>query len=192
MTATREKFITAANELFYEQGFHATGLDQILDAVGVTKTTFYKHFESKEDLMEQAVRKRDRWESEAWGRAIRQRAGGDPRAQLLAVFDVLHEWFNAPDFQGCIFINTAAEFPNPNDPVHQAAAEHKRKARDGWRDAAKAAGAAEPEAFADLYTILVEGTLILRQVHGRNDAAKVARTLAEALLNQYIPPLAVS
>lgn len=188
----RDRLIATAIDLFYTHGFNAVGLDQIIDAVGVTKTTFYKYFESKDELMVEAVRYRDRWEWEAWGRAVRQVAGDDPRRQLLALFDVFDMWFNTDDFKGCIFINTAAEFPNPNDPVHQVAAEHKRKARDGWRDAAKAAGASEPDVFADLYTILVEGTLILRQVHGRNDAAKVARTLAEALLNQYIPPLVVS
>lgn len=183
----RDRLIDTAIDLFYSHGFNAVGLDQIIDAVGVTKTTFYKYFESKDELMVEAVRYRDHWEWEAWSRAVRQAAGDDPRRQLLALFDLFDLWFNADDFKGCLFINTAAEFPNPNDPVHQVAAEHKRKARDGWRDAAKAAGAADPETFADLYTILVEGTLILRQVHGRNDAARVARTLAEALVNQYIP-----
>jgi hypothetical protein len=100
-------------------------------------------------------------------------------------------WFNTDDFKGCIFLNTAAEFPNPHDPVHQAAAAYKKRRRNSWRDAAKVVGATDAEAFADLYTVLVEGTLILRQVHGRNDAARVSRTLAEALLAQYIPPLAV-
>ena len=184
----RDRLIETAIDLFYTHGFNAVGLDQIIDAVGVTKTTFYKYFESKDALMVEAVRHRDEWEAAAWARAVRSAAGTDePRAQLLALFDVLDTWFNAPDFKGCMFINTAAEFPNPHDPVHQAAALHKKRSRDLWRDAAKAAGATEPEAFADLYTVLVEGTLILRQVHGRNDAAQVARKLASALLDQYIP-----
>ena len=41
---------------------------------------------------------------------------------MLALFDVLDLWFNDPKFGGCLFINTAAEFPNPHDPIHQAAA----------------------------------------------------------------------
>ena len=183
----RERLVDAAIDLFYTHGFNAVGLDQILAVVGVTKTTFYKHFESKDDLMVEAVRKRDRWETEAWGRASRKAAGDDPRAQLLAVFDVLDEWFNAPDFRGCMFINTAAEFPNPHDPVHQAAAAHKRDCRDGYRDLAAAARATDPEAFADLYTTLMEGTLILRQVHGRDDAAQVSRPLAARLVEEYLP-----
>ena len=183
----RERILDIAIDLFYRNGFNAVGLDQVLAAADVTKTTFYKHFESKEDLMEQAVRKRDRLESEAWSRAVREAAGDDPRGQLLALFDVLDKWFNESDFRGCIFINTAAEFPNPHDPVHRAAAEYKRHTRDAFRDLAQRAGADDPEAFADQYTVLLEGTLILRQVHDRNDAAQVARTMARALIDQFLP-----
>jgi hypothetical protein len=137
--------------------------------------------------MVSAVRKRDEWEGKAWSRAVRQAAGDDPRAQLLAIFDVMDTWFNAPDFRGCLFLNTAAEFPNPHDPIHQAAADYKRKTRDGFRDLARSAGATDAEAFADLYTALIEGTLVLRQVHDRNDAARVSKTLAEQLVDQFIP-----
>jgi len=66
----------------------------------------------------------------AWTSAVQKMAGDDPKAQLLAFFDVLDVWFNAPDFRGCQFINAAAEFPNPHDPVHSVAAEHRRKNRD--------------------------------------------------------------
>lgn len=106
---------------------------------------------------------------------------------MLAFFDVLDVWFNAPDFRGCQFINAAAEFPNPHDPVHAVAADHKRKNRDFFRDLAAAAGAADPEAFADQYTALVEGTLVLRQVHGRDDAAKVIAPAVESLVAAALP-----
>ena len=185
----RERLLLTAIELFYTHGFNAVGIDQVIAAAGVTKTTFYKHFESKDELMVAAVKRRDEWELAAWERALRASAGDDPRARLLGLFDVLDQWFNAPDFRGCLFLNTAAEFPNPHDPVHQVAAGHKRQIRDGWRDLARQAGAAPhaAEQFADLYTTVVEGTLIMRQVHGRDDAARVSRGLALALINQYIP-----
>ena len=102
-------------------------------------------------------------------------------------FDVLDVWFNAPYFRGCPFINAAAEFPNPNDPVHAVATEHKRKNRDFFRDLAAAAGAANPESFADRYTALVEGTLVMRQVHGRDDAAKVIKPAIESLVAEAFP-----
>jgi AcrR family transcriptional regulator len=184
----RDRLVAAAIELFYRHGFSAVGIDRIIESAGVTKTTFYKHFESKDDLMVAAVKKRDEWESQAWHRAVRELAGDDPVAQLLAMIDVMDVWFNAPDFHGCMFMNTAAEFPNPNDPVHQAAADFQRRARDHRRDLAKAAGA-DPEAaetFADCYTALLQGALILRQTQGRNDAARTIRPAVEQLIATYL------
>ena len=182
----RDRLIDKAIDLFYLNGFQAVGLDRVITETGVTKTTFYRHFESKEDLVIAALRRRDAWENGAWKRAIQRRAGDDPAAQLLAMFDVLDEWFNHPDFGGCMFINAAAEFPDPRDPVHQVAAEHKRRSRDVVRDQAKSAGAPDPEQFADLYTAILEGTLILRQVHGRHDAAKLMRGTIEQLIAAHI------
>ncbi len=183
-TEGRGRLIHAAVQLIYLQGLQAVGLDQVLAEAGVTKTTFYKHFQSKDDLFIETIRFRDEWESKAWQNAIHKLAGDDPRAQLLALFDVLDIWFNDPDFNGCQFINAAAEIPNPADPIHEVAAAHKRALRDGFRNLAANAEFADPEAFADQYTALVEGTLILRQVHGRNDAARVIRPAVESLIAQ--------
>ena len=185
----RERLIAAAVELFYRSGFGAVGIDQVIAAAGVTKSTFYKHFDGKDDLMVAAVQRRDEWESQAWTRAVRRLAGDDPRRQFLAMLDVLDIWFNDPDFGGCMFLNTAAEFPNPLDPVHRAAAAHRRRTRDEFRDLALAAGAtgAGAETFADCFTTVIEGALVLRQTHGRNDAARAVRPAVEHLICAYLP-----
>ena len=187
----RGRLVATAVELFYRHGFGAIGIDQVLTTAGVTKSTFYKHFESKDDLMVAAVQLRDQWESQAWARAVQRIGGDDPVAQILAMLDVMDLWFNDPEFGGCMFINAAAEFPNPHDPVHQAAAAYKRKVRDHWRDLANAAGAATAaaETFADCYAALIEGALILRQTHGRNDAARVVRPAVQQLIDTYLPGL---
>ena len=52
------------------------------------------------------------------------------------------ESFTAADFRGWQFINAAAEFPSPHDPVHQEAARHKIAMRKMLCETAKAAGAA--------------------------------------------------
>lgn len=183
----RDRLVATAVELCYRQGFNAVGIDQILAKAGVTKTTFYKHFESKDDLLVAAIQMRDAWESRAWMRAVQKLAGDDPLGQLLAVFDVLDTWFNDPDFGGCIFINAASEYPNPNDPIHQAAAAHKQKFRAWARDLTEAAGAKDVDAFVDSYTMLFEGALVMRQVHGRDDAAAVARRSVDQLVRVYMP-----
>jgi AcrR family transcriptional regulator len=184
----RERLVAAAIELFYRQGFNAVGVDQIIAAAGVTKTTFYKHFDGKDDLMVAAVQRRDEWESQAWNRAVHERAGDDPLQQLRCMLDVLDHWFNAPDWGGCMFTSAAFEFPNPHDPVHQVAAAHKRALRDQFRDIARNAGAkgVAAEVFADCYTALIEGALMMRHAHGRNDAARVVRPAVEQLIAAYL------
>jgi AcrR family transcriptional regulator len=185
----RERLVAAAVELFYRNGFGAVGVDQIITKAGVTKTTFYKHFEGKDDVMVAAVQRRDEWESKAWNRAIKKMAGDDPVKQLLVTLDVLDLWFNDPEFHGCMFTNAAAEFPNPHDPVHQAAAAYKIRTRNHWRDLAVAGGAerTNAETFADCFAAMIEGALILRQTFGRNDAARVLRPAVEQLIGSYLP-----
>jgi AcrR family transcriptional regulator len=182
----RGRLVATAVELFYRHGFNAVGIDWVIEEAGVTKTTLYKHFESKSDLMVAAVEMRDAWELEAWRKAARDLGGDEARAQLLALFDVLDVWFNDADFGGCMFLNVASEFPNPNDPVHRAAARHKIANWTMVRDLAARAGAADPESFADLYMIAFEGALVLRQVYGRNDAARSARPIVEQLVEERL------
>ena len=80
-----------ALELFYSQGFHAVGLDAILTEVGVTKTTFYNHFQSRDHLVREAVEQRDAWDITAFGKRVQELGGYVPRDMLLAMFDVLDE-----------------------------------------------------------------------------------------------------
>src|ERR1700750_3445666 len=79
----RERLIAASIELFYRHGFGAVGIEQVIALAGVTKTTFYKHFEGKDDLMVAAVKRRDEWESAAWNRAVCRLAGNDPAKPLV-------------------------------------------------------------------------------------------------------------
>lgn len=190
----RERLIATAIELFYRNGFAAVGIDRVIAAAGVTKTTFYKHFDSKDELVVAAVRQRDEWETAAWLRAVRERAGPDVGAQMLAFIDLLDEWFNAPDYVGCMFMNAAAEFPNPHDPVHQAAAEHMRRVRGHWHEMILSTGAsaANADRLVDCFLALIEGALMLRQTAGRNDAARVIRAGVEQLIKAFLPTRSAS
>lgn len=185
----RSRLVAVAVELFYRHGYGAVGIDRVIAAAKVTKTTFYKHFEGKDDLMVAAVVQRDEWESAAWGKAIQKIAGNDPRRQFLAKLYVMDIWFNDPDYRGCMFMNTAAEFPNPHDPVHRAASNILHRRRNDCRDIACAAGAdpTAAETFADCYMALIEGALMLRQTTGRNDAARAVRPAVEQLVATYLP-----
>lgn len=185
--STRETFLDRATDLFYTYGIHAVGLDRILKDVGVTKTTFYNHFESKDDLTCEVLRRRHRWELELFMKAVNEISDGEPRSTLLAIFDVLHKWFTDADFRGCQFINAAAEFPSPNDPIHKEAARHKLATRKLLRDTAEAAGAAKADELSSQLMVLFEGAITLRQVTGDDQAAATARNVAEILVNEALP-----
>lgn len=175
---TRERILFTALDLFHSHGFHAVGLDRILAEVGVTKTTFYNHFESRDDLICQAISIRDQWDRAAFERRVRERAGYAPRDMLLAMFDVLDEWFTHEDFRGCIFLHASAEFPSPLDPIHRAAANHYAVSEEDVVKMATAAGVSDPETLAKEWVLLLEGAITHRMVTGFDRAAQVAKRIA--------------
>jgi AcrR family transcriptional regulator len=181
--STRERLMDAAAMLFYEHGFHAIGLDRILAEVGVTKTTFYNHFESKDALIVAVLQHRDQRDMDQLRDELARRGHG-PREQVLDVFDVLDEWFRDGRFKGCLFINAAAQFPNPHDPVHVAAARHGQNLHRAFLDMVRAAGAAEPETLARQLAMLAAAAITTRHVSGDPGAARTAHAMAEALLDR--------
>lgn len=177
----RDHLVETALDLFYRHGFHATGIDRILATSGVAKMTLYKHFKSKDELILAVLRLRDerfrRWLMDS----VESRARS-PRKRLLAVFDVIEEWFSAAGFQGDMFMNAAAEYGDPAHPVRAAAADHKAALRAYFRDLAQAAGARDAEALANQWTLLVDGAVVTAHVAGNMRSAKHARRIAKVLL----------
>ena len=119
MSQTRDKLLQVALDLFARNGFHATGLDAIIDAAGVSKQTFYNHFESRDALVLATLELRRQTETKLFVRLFHELAGSDPRQQLYAHIDVIQEWFRQPEWLGCICIRAASEFPSPTEPAHQ-------------------------------------------------------------------------
>ena len=191
-TSTRDRLIHTAANLFYRDGFHSVGLDRVLEEVGVTKTTFYNHFESKEHLILGVLEAHDRWWRNEFAERLQRRGGDDPAAQLRAVFDVLNDMFAESEFNGCIFVNVAAEFPMPHDPVHEAAAEHKRAMELILRDLALRAAASNPVALAEELAIVMEGSYVTQQVSRNGKTVEIARRLGDSLFEKYLPAAAAA
>jgi AcrR family transcriptional regulator len=187
---TREKILFSAMDLFYSDGFHAVGLDRILEEAEIAKATFYNHFRSKDELVEATIQLRDQWESEAFLRALKDKAGYDPRRLLLACFDVLEEWFTHPDYRGCLFLMAMTEYPLPHHPVHAAGARHYLVTAHEIEQMAIAAGVREPADLARAWTVLIIGAVSAHLVDRDSGSARTARELAERLLPAYLddPP----
>ena len=57
----RDELVEKALIVFYENGFHATGMDTLVAKTGISKTSIYKHFRTKEDLILAALQLRDQF-----------------------------------------------------------------------------------------------------------------------------------
>jgi AcrR family transcriptional regulator len=192
LTSTREMLIETATDLFYEHGFHAVGLDQILTRVGVTKTTFYNHFESKDALVIAVLHERDRRETAEWLSVIREKGGGDPKLEILALFDLLEEWLSSPEFRGCMFMKASTEYPSPRDPVHQAAMVHGESLLREVRARASKGGAVNPDALASQLILLLTGAIVSRSARPDPDRARAARAAAGVIVEASMPSLMAS
>jgi AcrR family transcriptional regulator len=189
-TSTRQRLTEAAVRRFYRDGFRNVGLDQVLSDVGITKTAFYKHFESKEDLVLAALELKNRWLQDTFRDMVRQRGGDSPVGQLRALLDVVDRIIDADDYQGCIFVNVALEFPSPHEPAHVAAAQHKQAMEEIVHDLAARAGATAPRELARELCLIMEGAYVTRQVTGNKQSIDVARRVADLVIAAHLPEAA--
>ncbi|MCI0357312.1 MAG: TetR/AcrR family transcriptional regulator [Planctomycetaceae bacterium] len=183
---TRQRLIDAAIKRFYRDGFRNVGLDQILADVGISKTAFYKHFESKDDLMLSALEDQNRRMQDTFRQLMRQRGGESPAGQLRALMDVVEMLTKSDDFQGCIFVNVSMEFPLPHEPAHIAARKSKSEIEEIVSTVAAEAGAADPRALAQELCLVMEGAYVTRQVTGNRDTIAIARRLAERVIGAHL------
>lgn len=175
----REDLVESAFALFYRQGFHATGVDQLSRESNVTKRTLYRYFPAKEELVKAALRHRD----QQFLRKMRARVEAEPvRLRPAAYVEFVIEWTREPDFHGCAFINAAAEFPAASDAAHEIAAEHKRVLRSYLAEVCRGADLQTPESAGMRLFLIGEGLTVAAQVSGPDGALEnEARALAAVL-----------
>ena len=121
-SATRERILATASELFYAHGIRATSADRIIESVGITKVTFYRHLRTKADLVVAYLTAQAAAERNGMERARRE---GDPLGSLRALATGIGAASCRPGFRGCAFINAAAEFSDPDDVVRGAVDAHR-------------------------------------------------------------------
>ena len=186
-SSTRHRLTEAAARRFYRDGFRNVGIDQVLADVGISKTAFYKHFESKDDLMLAALELKNRWLQDTFREAIRERGGPTAIGQLRALLDVVDQIVSSSEYQGCIFVNASIEFPLLHEPAHMAAAEHKRAIEDIVYELAARADAADPRILARELCLIMEGAYITRHITGDPQTIEIARRLADLAITSHLP-----
>lgn len=179
---TREKILATAEQLIYQNGIHAMGMERLVKTSGVARKSIYHHFANKEDVASAALNERDeRWMQ--WFRTESDK-GETPQDRILNMFTVLKSWFDSEGFRGCAFINTAGEVGDPGDPVRQIAKMHKQKLLDYTLELSGQLKTEHPAVLARQLLILLEGAITMTYVMGDPDAAEDARNVAKILLER--------
>lgn len=177
----RDQLVETAWQLFYHEGYHATGIDRILAKAGVAKMTLYKHFRSKEELILAVLEKRSAQFQESLARFL-QAKKRTPERELLAVFDWLIAWVEDKDFRGCLFQKALAEYQEMTDPIHQAAVAHKAAFHREIGRLVAQAELTKPRGLADQLAVVAEGAIVNSQATGSSIPAGHAREAAQALI----------
>jgi AcrR family transcriptional regulator len=119
----KQSILAAATSLFSKNGYHAVGVDSIVAKSNVAKMTFYKHYPSKEFLIESVLIQRDIDLRQSIEAALEKRR--TPKTKLKGIFDWYEEWFSTEEFHGCMFIKASEEFPEIGVKIRDISQTHK-------------------------------------------------------------------
>jgi AcrR family transcriptional regulator len=182
----RARILKAARELFYRYGIHAVGVDAIAEAADTNKTTLYRHFESKDELVAECLRELGREFETAWTEIERAHAG-KPKDQLLACLRFLAEFKLGTSRRGCALANAAVELPDPDHPARRVIEEYKSRGRDRILELCREAGLRDPELLADELFLLGEGARVTIQSIGPHGPAERLVEMFQTLVAAHAP-----
>jgi AcrR family transcriptional regulator len=179
--SARERLLTAANELFYDEGIQTVGIDRIIERAGVAKASLYNLFGSKEELVGAYLASRHDRTTSRLTEVID--SVDEPRQKILAVFDSQAQQYQQPDFNGCAFIAASTEAPS-GGLVEHAADQFRAWLRAMFTDLAEQAGAPDPVGLGRQLHLVYDGAgLAGRMDHHDPGIAPSARDAVQALLD---------
>jgi AcrR family transcriptional regulator len=179
--SARERILGTARELFYREGIRAIGVDTVVERSGVSKTSLYRLFESKDALIAAVAVEQDRsfW---AWWDRMEEQHADDPRALLGALLAGVAKRIAHPAFRGCPFLNLATEFPDDNHPGRLVARGNKEEMRARLAAIVGKIGVRDPNRTASQIALMINGAyvtgLVLEPAHLKDDLVDAAMKLS--------------
>ncbi len=177
----RGRLLSAATHLFCKNGINATGIDAIIEQAGTAKTTLYKLFGSKTNLVHAVLESEGRQWREWFIGAI-ENGGGDAQTKLARIFPALKSWFAEDRFYGCPFINAVGEHDKDQKQFRGIAMRHKKVVLAHIEKLAREMGAAEPAVLAHQLALLIDGAIVAAMVSRDPCVADTAALVARSLL----------
>jgi AcrR family transcriptional regulator len=160
----RDRIVNAACELFYQQGYHATSVDQVIAAAGVSKPTVYNYFPTKEELCLGYLEERTRREVAMMNDSFQNLA--TPHERYSAIIQHVKKRIKSWGYRGCGFMNMLAEFPDSRSPIVAISKQYIDSNRAMIVSVVSALKESSPQyahldvkAVADAYYLLIAGAI---------------------------------
>jgi AcrR family transcriptional regulator len=177
----RDRILRTASTLFYQRGVRAVGVDLVVEEAGVAKTSLYRHFRTKDDLIAAFLRREDEDFWGCWDR-VSELHKADPAAELGAQLDWIGERVGRPNYRGCPQLNVAAEFPDSEHPARKVASAHKQELRRRLRGIAERLRVKRPEELGAQLSLLINGAFVSSQMLSPDEAGPLLQATARALI----------
>jgi AcrR family transcriptional regulator len=182
----REHILATASALFYAQGVRAVGVDLVVDEARIAKTSLYRYFPTKDDLIVAFLEREDLDFWSTWD-GVAARHADDPMAELEAHMGWISARLERENYRGCPQLNVAAEFAEPGHPSRAVARAHMAGLRQRLDALAAKLGAAAPALLGAQLAILVNGAFVSKDVLSPAEAAAVLLGAARALVAAAAP-----
>jgi len=154
----RAQALNVASALFYKKGVRAVGMEEIVEISGIAKTTIYRHFPTKDALIEAFLEKEDGEFWQQWDEAVAT------VTTAIAKLDALSDWIGSrvqrDAYRGCPQLNVAAEFADPAHPARAIARRHKAEMVRRLEAICAEAGADPADRAAMQVALLLDGAFM--------------------------------
>jgi AcrR family transcriptional regulator len=177
----RERILATASELFYRRGVRAVGVDVVVEAAGVAKTSLYRHFHTKDDLIAAFLQREDKDFWACWER-VAEHYEHDGKAEIEAHLTWIAERVDRPNYRGCPQLNVAAEFPDEDHPARVVARSHKEELRRRLQGIAERLQVSRPGDLALQLSVVINGAFVSSQVLAAGNAKPILFQMARALI----------
>lgn len=170
----RERILNVAKDLFYNQGYRATGINEVIEKSGVAKATFYNHFPSKDDLGIAYLESFINEELVQLEHVISSTK--EPVKRLLKPLEFLVKWLHNTRFRGCAFLHMVGEVPDANHPLRRHGKDFYNTVTRRIHETAEELIASNPDKYGHLdakaltasYMICFAGGIALAEIYNED------------------------
>lgn len=182
-SGVKERILETASRLFYDQGYHVTGINQIIDEADIARASLYNHYPSKTDLLLAYLDKTHASWFEELDLFLKPIEG--IREKLLGLFDFRSLRQQKLKYKGCHFNKIASEASDDQAVLAKVKAHKERFRRLIHELVAQIPhrrSILDNEKLADTIFLLLEGGIAIGGMYRSSEAAEKAKQIAEAIL----------